>query len=575
MFGGNEASVTLTLCASSLKVLSTFCLFGKVVAPMLVDEATVIDFVAKTWHKPVRASSLLPVPKRSRGSALPAMAGDGVGGSLRTGSKAVRSSRHVKKVIGCSPITVRVEDKGTVKGPIFSTGLWLYVSDRSLDNVKCTKNSNCSEVVQGSLPLSITIRPIVSLFGPRFNVNDENGHVQGSPLVSSNVGDFILRASIGVGPSQFSKGFVGLGRAVDNRLANSNGTTWPNVLIVEHEVFNNLGQGPAGVGLIVSPIGPRSPSNGVVGPEDLNRVDKSLVCGDLNVGGSLAKAQSCKGQIGLNVSKGPTVDSASKLFQMHPGVIRHFLWNSKEQDHESKGDKMTWDNHCSVRNHVKSALDKGLVNGALLNLFPRAVLCSSSQTSNSDHIPLCLLTGGLNARLTRCFKFEEGWTRDERSKLVVDHAWNSINHSWAPARAYKKLRATRVALLHWNRTQYGKLDTVIKELEQKLNFLLSLPAGSRDWDTKCEICHSLNESLKRKALYWKQRARISWLKEGDKCSKFFFLSTAIRGRRNAIENILNKDDVWISNRELIGHEFVDFFKGIFTRFDDGQALNCR
>ncbi|KAF4394777.1 hypothetical protein F8388_015683 [Cannabis sativa] len=57
-FSCNEASVTLTPCASSLKELSTFCLYGKVVAPMLVDEATIIDFVAKTWHKPVSVVTL-------------------------------------------------------------------------------------------------------------------------------------------------------------------------------------------------------------------------------------------------------------------------------------------------------------------------------------------------------------------------------------------------------------------------------------------------------------------------------------------------------------------------------------
>ncbi|KAF4387890.1 hypothetical protein F8388_005507 [Cannabis sativa] len=53
-----EASVTLTPCASSLKALSTFCFYGKVVAPMFVDEATVIDFVSKSWHKAVVVAAI-------------------------------------------------------------------------------------------------------------------------------------------------------------------------------------------------------------------------------------------------------------------------------------------------------------------------------------------------------------------------------------------------------------------------------------------------------------------------------------------------------------------------------------
>ncbi|XP_030478111.1 uncharacterized protein LOC115695161 [Cannabis sativa] len=93
-----------------------------------------------------------------------------------------------------------------------------------------------------------------------------------------------------------------------------------------------------------------------------------------------------------------------------------------------QGDNLTWDNHRSGRLHVKSALDKGLVNGAWLNLFPRAILCST-QTSNSDHRPLCLLSDGPATKVKRFFKFEEGWTRDPRSNLVVANAWKSVNHN--------------------------------------------------------------------------------------------------------------------------------------------------
>uniref|UniRef100_A0A803P6A2 Reverse transcriptase domain-containing protein n=1 Tax=Cannabis sativa TaxID=3483 RepID=A0A803P6A2_CANSA len=88
-------------------------------------------------------------------------------------------------------------------------------------------------------------------------------------------------------------------------------------------------------------------------------------------------------------------------------------------------DKFTWDSHCSGRNHVKLALDKGLSNVELLNLFLRAAFCST-QTC---------------------------WMRDDRSRLVVAHAWKSVVHPWASVRVFKKLGATRVSLLNWRRSQ--------------------------------------------------------------------------------------------------------------------------
>ncbi|KAF4348438.1 hypothetical protein F8388_019533 [Cannabis sativa] len=48
-FTCEEASLKLIPCASSQQALSSFCLLGKVVAPMVVNEATIIDFVEKVW----------------------------------------------------------------------------------------------------------------------------------------------------------------------------------------------------------------------------------------------------------------------------------------------------------------------------------------------------------------------------------------------------------------------------------------------------------------------------------------------------------------------------------------------
>lgn len=50
----------------------------------------------------------------------------------------------------------------------------------------------------------------------------------------------------------------------------------------------------------------------------------------------------------------------------------------------------------------------------------------------------------------------------------------------------------------------------------------------------------INEWLTRVELLWRQKSRETWLKEGDKNSIFFHLSTIIRRKRNSIDAI--KDD---------------------------------
>ncbi|KAF4374169.1 hypothetical protein G4B88_020561 [Cannabis sativa] len=60
-----ETSVNLTPCDTSLKALASCCLFGKVIARMVVDEINVTDFVAKIWKIPVSVVALVDEEKLS------------------------------------------------------------------------------------------------------------------------------------------------------------------------------------------------------------------------------------------------------------------------------------------------------------------------------------------------------------------------------------------------------------------------------------------------------------------------------------------------------------------------------
>ncbi|KAF4375236.1 hypothetical protein F8388_000993 [Cannabis sativa] len=53
-----ETSVNLVPSDNSLKALSSCCLLGKVIAPMVVEELNVTDFVAKTWKIPVSVGAV-------------------------------------------------------------------------------------------------------------------------------------------------------------------------------------------------------------------------------------------------------------------------------------------------------------------------------------------------------------------------------------------------------------------------------------------------------------------------------------------------------------------------------------
>ncbi|KAL6202861.1 hypothetical protein ACLB2K_026565 [Fragaria x ananassa] len=65
------------------------------------------------------------------------------------------------------------------------------------------------------------------------------------------------------------------------------------------------------------------------------------------------------------------------------------------------------------------------------------------------------------------------------------------------------------------------------------------------------------------ALFWKQKSRDKWLRDGDRNTKFFHLTTIIRRRRNKIDGLFDKNGVWTEDVCDMRKIDVEFFKDLF------------
>ena len=77
----------------------------------------------------------------------------------------------------------------------------------------------------------------------------------------------------------------------------------------------------------------------------------------------------------------------------------------------------------------------------------------------------------------------------------------------------------------------------------------------------------INEWLTRVELLWRQKSRETWLKEGDKNSIFFHLSTIIRRKRNSIDAIKDDHGAWITEKKEIREMFLNKFEELFVEED--------
>ena len=74
----------------------------------------------------------------------------------------------------------------------------------------------------------------------------------------------------------------------------------------------------------------------------------------------------------------------------------------------------------------------------------------------------------------------------------------------------------------------------------------------------------LNGWLKKYETVWRQKSRETWLKDGDKNSRFFHLTTIIRRRRNAIDAIKFDNGEWITNKADIKEFILLKFQHLFN-----------
>ena len=159
----------------------------------------------------------------------------------------------------------------------------------------------------------------------------------------------------------------------------------------------------------------------------------------------------------------------------------------------------------------------------------------------SDHNPIVLEAGGFSSGRSP-FRFENMWLKIDGFKDLVRSWWNGyFVEDYSSHCIAEKLKALKKDLKKWNKEVVGNVSFNRAEAFSRLQW----------WDAKENENTLTPEDLEAKNLdleeykkwalleetSWRQKSRETWLREGDKNTKYFHKMANARSRRNFLSKI--------------------------------------
>eukprot|EP00253_Pinus_taeda_P036567 PITA_36567 len=164
---------------------------------------------------------------------------------------------------------------------------------------------------------------------------------------------------------------------------------------------------------------------------------------------------------------------------------------------------------------------------------------------------------GIDKPRNRRFRFENIW-------LSHPNFNNNITIWWAEdleiqgTRMFllqKRLKHIKLRLKEWNKKEYGNIFEAKKIVEgkmQKLNQTLIMEGFDKEKNDLAAKYHQNWENLCKQAeIFWRQKSRVQWLKEGEHNTRFFHRSTMENRAHNRISSIKDEGGKMLSVHEDI------------------------
>ncbi|XP_071933546.1 uncharacterized protein [Coffea arabica] len=216
-------------------------------------------------------------------------------------------------------------------------------------------------------------------------------------------------------------------------------------------------------------------------------------------------------------------------------VFRNFVNDNQLIDIDFEGIPWTWCNNWDEDGEVKERLDRVLCSWGWRREHGKAK-CVHLHNEASDHCMLLLDTEPKYRKWKKRFYFDKNWVQNKEVKGIITTAWGKQQVSWIKKEIAEVNMGQQV-------DKKGRLSTLKKQL---------------------------TEAYRKEEAYWGQKARVQWLKEGDRNTRYFHSEVEGRRKKNSISALQRDDGTWCESEEEVEGEINEYFEKLFTSSNPRQ-----
>ena len=170
--------------------------------------------------------------------------------------------------------------------------------------------------------------------------------------------------------------------------------------------------------------------------------------------------------------------------------------------------------------------------------------------------------------------YEDMWSFYEDCKNIVNKEWAVFGGKSKanPVQQFQKIAKSSLANLKtWSNSEFKDREKQQNKLLEQLKVAKQSSGHAIDGMQIKKLENQISNMLMDEEIYWKQRSRVKWLKEGDRNTKFFHEKASARRRKNKIWGVEDNNGKWLKDQDDINREFSEFFQDLFTTSNPSYA----